>query len=71
MTQRRKIYDYMLKHGSITQAEAFLELSCTRLSARIWDLKNKDGVRIRKETERGTNKAGEPCHYDRYYLEEI
>ena len=63
MTQCEGILQYMKSNGGITSMDAF-RLGCTRLAARISDLK-KDGHRIRTErvTEKGTTFA-------RYHLEE-
>lgn len=41
-TQAEKVYDYINKHGSITQYEAFFELGIMRLASRISDLKKAD-----------------------------
>lgn len=40
-----KVVRFMRKHGSITSAQAFYRLGCSRLAARIKDLK-KRGTRI-------------------------
>lgn len=48
MTQCKKIHEYMKKYGSITSLEAFRDIGCTRLSARIHDLREQ-GVKIDSE----------------------
>lgn len=65
MTQGKRIYEYMMTHGSITSAEAFEHCGCTRLSARIFDLKRK-GVMIDKDTITRVNRYGEKVRFDRY-----
>ena len=40
-SQAMQIIEYMKKHGSITSLEAFQHIGCTRLSGRIYDLKEK------------------------------
>ena len=45
MTQCKKIHEYMKKYGSITSLDAFRDIGCTRLSARIHDLREQ-GVKI-------------------------
>ena len=40
-TECNMILDYIMEHGSINPAEAFLELGCYRLSARIKDLRDE------------------------------
>lgn len=62
-SQNDQILRYMTVHGSITSAEAFTAFGCTRLSARIWDLKRM-GFNITKKRERKNGKS-----YDRYFWE--
>ncbi len=60
MTQCEMILEYMRQNNGITSRDAFL-LGCTRLAARIADLK-KDGHRI--STERVTvNKKTFTCYH--------
>ena len=40
-TQEDKVLDYIKKHGSITSWEAFMNLNITRLSGRIYDLREQ------------------------------
>lgn len=68
MTQTQKILRYMTDVGSITTMDAIREFSCTRLAARIGDLR-KAGYKISKVTERSRNRYGEPVNYARYKLE--
>jgi hypothetical protein len=65
MTQKQAVYDYMVKHGGITSAEAFTACGVTRLSARIWDLRN-DGIKICNERIKAKNRYGKTIAYDRY-----
>ncbi len=69
MTQCEKILDYMQRFGSITSAEAMLDLGVYRLAARISDLKD-EGHGIRDVMETGKNRFGEKTSYKRYFLEE-
>ena len=62
-SQNDLILRYITVHGSITSAEAFTAIGCTRLSARIWDLKSM-GFNITKKRERKNGKS-----YDRYFWE--
>lgn len=68
MTQTQRILRYMTDVGSITAMDAIREFSCTRLAARIGDLKRM-GYKISKTTERGRNRYGEATSYARYKLE--
>lgn len=63
MTQCERILKYMRENDGITSMDAF-RLGCTRLSARIADLK-KDGHKI--YAERVTKKGTTFC---KYHLEE-
>lgn len=46
--QKQDVYTYMETHGSIDQLRAFTELGCSRLSARIAELK-ANGIVINDE----------------------
>lgn len=70
MTQREKILRHLRTFGSITQMEAIQDYGIMRLSARCWDLKNKDGIPIVSEDVYGKNRFGEPTRYARYRLED-
>ena len=63
------IVAYIRKHGSITQMEATEHIGCTRLAARIADLKKK-GYVIGSEMVKGTNRHGDPVTYKKYWIKE-
>ena len=67
MSQKRRIYDYLVRFGSITQAQAFEDIGVSRLAARIADLRN-DGVQIGSEWVKKTSRYGEPVMIKRYRL---
>ena len=67
MTQNERVHKYMKKHGSITTKDAYEQLGVTRLSARIFELK-EHGVKIEKKSEKSRNRFGETVFYDRFYL---
>lgn len=69
MTQTQRIERHMREYGSITTLEAFTEYGVTRLSARIFDLRNS-GIPVAARSEIGKNRYGEPVHFTRYSLEE-
>lgn len=56
-TQKR-VFDYLTEHGSISTLDAFVDLGETRLSARIFELKEK-GICISSKTKAVTNRFGE------------
>lgn len=65
-SQCELILDYMSTYGSITQREAVKKFDCYRLSARIYDLRQK-GYEIIEKRER--NKRTK-VQYSRYALSE-
>lgn len=68
MTQNLAIVNYMKKHDStITSMEAFKELGITRLSARIYDLRNL-GYVIDSRDIMGRNRYGHAVRYAEYLL---
>ena len=67
MSQKEQILEHLKKHGSITTIQAF-HIGITRLSARIWDLKN-DGIPITTRRVNYKARDGKQKHYDEYILE--
>lgn len=66
-TQAERVLEYIKKFGSITTLEAFRDLGVTRLSARIFELRNK-GLNIDSTNVTSKNRYGETCTYAKYYL---
>ena len=64
-TQCEKIVEYMQKHGSITQIQAFVDIGCFRLASRISDLK-KQGYAIRSEMVKVKNRYDEDVQVAKY-----
>ena len=69
-SQCERIVEYMKKHGSITQLEAYLDIGCWRLASRINDLKRR-GYAIRREMVAVDNRYGEKVPIARYSLAEV
>lgn len=67
-TQCDMILRYLRENGSITQAEAVEEFGCYRLGARIWDLKNRYGYTIKRETVTKKNRYGKTVSFAKYTL---
>lgn len=67
-SQDDKIYDYLLTHPIITQAMATEIFNITRLSARIYDLKQL-GIAIGSRMVYYTKKDGSTGKYAEYWLE--
>lgn len=62
-----RLMRYLTEYGSITSYEAIRELDDTRLSATIFDLKQK-GVDIVDVWEESKNRWGETVRYKKYIL---
>ena len=69
MTQTEKILQCLKEQGSITSMEAYERFGCTRLSARIKDLRD-EGHSIASDWETGENRDGVKVTYARYRLAE-
>ena len=67
MNDKEKVLTHLNTYGSITPYEAIERYHMTRLSARIWELRNKDGLNIPDETVYARKSDGTPTHYKRYF----
>lgn len=67
--QCEKVLQYMKTNETITTLEAFDELGVSRLSARIWDLRNKYGYDIGKKNKKVRDRDGVLTYVNAYYLE--
>lgn len=68
-TQNDKILEWMRTNGAITQNDARAAFGCTRLAARINDIKKK-GYIIEDEYRRYKDENGNPVVYKAYWLGE-
>jgi len=66
-SQNEKVLEHIREHGSITSLEAFQEYGITRISGRIYDLKEM-GHNIISKDEKGKNRDGKTVRYSRYSL---
>lgn len=66
-TQADRVLDYIKKFGSITTLEAFRDLGVTRLSARIFELRDKS-LNIDSTNVTSKNRYGENCTYAKYFI---
>lgn len=62
--QKKRLLEYLQKHGTITPLEAWTQLSIYRLSDVIMRL--REDYDIRTDMVRFTNKCGEKGGYGRY-----
>ena len=65
MTQCERILKYMDDFGSISNAQAFMDLGVARLASRIHDLRRM-GIEIESETVNAKNRYGESTHFSVY-----
>lgn len=64
---QQRIFDFIVENGSITTLDAFIDFGETRLSARIYELKEK-GVQIKTKHKTVKNRFGEIRHVNEYYI---
>lgn len=69
MTQCELVLKYIKDFGSISTMEAFMDLGCSRLPARVSDLKEK-GYELDDKWEHGKNRYGKKVKWKRYWLKE-
>ena len=69
MTQNEMVLQYIKDFGSISSLEAFKDLGITRLSGRIFDLKEM-GHNLERKDESSLNRYGKKVTYGRYFLKE-
>ena len=67
-SQNRIILAHLIKHKSITSMDAFELYGVTRLSARIYNLREQ-GHKIGLVWEESVNRYGRPVRYGRYFIE--
>ena len=66
-SQCQKILKHLIRYGQITSLQAINNFNCTRLAARIADLKEK-GIDIETEMVYKKNSDGEHIRYGLYKL---
>jgi len=69
--QCTKVLNYMKMYKTITTLEAFKYCGVSRLSARVWDLKNKYGYSIGTKPRKVRDADGRFTTVCAYYLEEV
>ena len=67
ITQKDRILDHLVKHGSITTWDSFSLYGDTRLSDKIYRLK-KEGYDFEEKWETKINRFGNPVTFKRYIL---
>ena len=67
--QENMIYEYIKKHGCITNLEALMKLGVMQCPARIWGLKRK-GVNIKTRKKVVIDRYQQKKNIVEYYIEE-
>lgn len=67
VNQTTLIKEYLLRKGSITSWEAIKRFGCTRLSAKIYELR-KEGYAIKSEPVTKKNRYGYTVTFSKYIL---
>ena len=70
-TQAERVVEYMVRFGSITRAEALMDLGIANLPAVIDVLRHKKGKNIITEEVEGLNRFEQKVTYARYSLANI
>lgn len=68
-TQWQRVVDYIVRFGSITRAEALIDLSIANLPAVIEDLRHKKGYTVITEEVKTTNRFEQNITYARYHID--
>lgn len=66
MNKTKAIQLHLIEKGNITSWEAIKEYGATRLSAIIYNLRNKYNMNIITETIEFTDRFGNAAHYAKY-----
>lgn len=66
-TTQQRVFDYLTEFKSITTLQAFVDLGESRLSARIFELREK-GIKIDSEMIEVVNRFHEKRHVKRYFI---
>lgn len=66
--QYKRILKWFETHDSITQQQASIHLSVSKISTRIGEMEAKGLLRVKRETIKDYNQFGEPTHYTKYTI---
>lgn len=70
MNKTKKVMLYLQEKGHINSWEAIQEFGATRLSAIIFNLRNRYGMNIRSQKRQFTDRYGDKAYFVDYILEE-
>lgn len=66
-TQRQRVLQYCLQHGSITRLQAAEDIGCFELASRIGELE-AEGHRFERNRCQSKNRYGDTVRFTRYIL---
>jgi hypothetical protein len=69
MNQTQAVLEHLKSGKPLTSKQAFQLYGCTRLSAKVFDLRKK-GYNIETLMCEGETRFGTPCSYGKYVLRE-
>lgn len=69
-TKTNDVYEHLKKYGRINTMEAYNLYGATRLSAIIFNLRNKYDISITNESVKFVDRNGRKSHFDNYVLVE-
>ena len=67
--QWQRVVEYIVYHGSITRADALMDLGIANLPAVIDDLRHKHGYDVITEEVKTKNRYEQNITYARYYID--
>lgn len=67
-SQIQAIKEWLEQGNTITSRESFDMFGCTRLSGKIYELRNRYGMNIVCKYIKGKTRFGRSCYYGIYYL---
>ena len=70
VSQAERVYNHLLWHGSITNAQANEMYGIRHLPSVIRDIKKKYNVEFENERQTGCNRFGEKVWWDKYILKQ-
>ena len=70
MNKTNAVMEHLITKGSITSWEAIKKYRATRLSAIIFELKNRKGMNIKTRIIYEKDRKGNTIHYAKYELED-
>ena len=65
---RQRVLNHLNENHTLTRMQAIDLWGCTELAHYIWELRNIDGIDVKKRTIKGKNRWGENTSFAEYYI---